>query len=300
MGVVMKQHFLLALIFLLLSGCDLLSPPETTLIYITYFGNGNDSGTVPVDNNKYENNASVTILDKGTLSKTGYVFLYWNTNPDGTGVSYDPGNYDRIQINNDISLYAIWGLTYAVSFNTNGAEEILPIIGIIIGSRITKPDDPIKDGYSFDAWYKDEQCNESWDFITDFVTDNITLYAKWTISQDEILYQYEVANISHLKLGYDLILSWDNPADSNFYCARVIPGGYEWADSDMLNLSEGASTYHALNYANVEYFIIKTIDKDGNVSDGVKYFTNTSDMPKTYTVSFNVNSGSEIAPIVTL
>jgi len=75
---------------------------------VTYFSNGADSGTRPVDATNYEDDADsqAVVLGKNTLSLTGSTFQEWNTSPDGSGTSYQPG--DIININSDISLYAQW------------------------------------------------------------------------------------------------------------------------------------------------------------------------------------------------
>ena len=56
------------------------------------------------------------------------------------------------------------------------------------GTKLTKPDDPIKEGYTFAGWYKDDELANEWDFDTDVVTEDITLYAKWTINQYTITF----------------------------------------------------------------------------------------------------------------
>ncbi|SHH66156.1 Listeria/Bacterioides repeat-containing protein, partial [Anaerosphaera aminiphila DSM 21120] len=74
---------------------------------VTYDGNTNDSGTVPVDtNNPYAKDSEVTVLPKGNLSKTGYTFKGWNTKIDGSGTSYKVG--DTFKITANTTLYAIW------------------------------------------------------------------------------------------------------------------------------------------------------------------------------------------------
>ena len=57
---------------------------------VTYNGNGNTGGTVPVDpNNPHALGATVTVLaNTGNLVDTGYSFSGWNTAPDGSGTSY--------------------------------------------------------------------------------------------------------------------------------------------------------------------------------------------------------------------
>lgn len=40
-------------------------------------------------------------------------------------------------------------------------------------------DEPIKIGYTFIGWYKEDSCINIWNFISDTVDTNMTLYAKW-------------------------------------------------------------------------------------------------------------------------
>jgi uncharacterized repeat protein (TIGR02543 family) len=160
-------------------GCDTPTVPEPKTAYyaVTYLGNGNSSGAVPVDTNKYPQGSSVTVLDKGTLARTGYVFLAWNTSQQGNGASYAPN--DTILIGSNISLYAMWDSIHTVTFDCNGGSEIQSVLGLLSGKKITKPDNPEKQGFVFEGWYKDAQYGEAWDFDNDVVNNNITLYAKW-------------------------------------------------------------------------------------------------------------------------
>ncbi|MDR0744688.1 MAG: InlB B-repeat-containing protein [Holosporales bacterium] len=294
----MRRYLLLGLAAILLIGCEISNPPEPTYYSIAYFGNGNDVGTAPIDSNKYTQGSSAAVVYKGTLSKTGYVFSSWNTSPQGTGISYNPK--DIIIINDDISLYAIWNLvvTYTVTFNTNGGGEIQPIAGLQSGSKITEPDDPVKEGFTFDGWHKNADLTELWDFENDVVTDSIKLYAKWT--QNKIIYPHEIINISHIKLGNAVIVSWTNPNDENFSHVRIIPAEFEWAESDMLDKEPGISSYSMLDYLGVEYITIKSIDKNGNISNGVKYYFDPKNNPDALTVTFERNGGSSVQSITGL
>ena len=62
---------------------------------VTYDGNGNTGGTVPVDaSSPYLQGATVTVLgNTGTLVKTGYTFAGWNTAANGSGTSYTAGSH---------------------------------------------------------------------------------------------------------------------------------------------------------------------------------------------------------------
>ncbi len=58
---------------------------------------------------------------------------------------------------------------YTVTFDSKGGSEVLPQ-SIEEGGRAN---------YDFSAWFKEDACINEWDFNTDTVTKNITLYAEW-------------------------------------------------------------------------------------------------------------------------
>jgi uncharacterized repeat protein (TIGR02543 family) len=67
---------------------------------------------------------------------------------------------------------------YAVNFNTNGGTAVSSIYAKQ-NSAITAPANPTKTDYTFQGWYKEPECINEWNFSTDTVTGDITLYAKW-------------------------------------------------------------------------------------------------------------------------
>ena len=72
---------------------------------VTYNGNGNTGGSVPVDPNAYTNNATVTVLgNDGMLTKDGSSFGGWSI---PAGATYAPGS--TFQISTNTTLYAVWG-----------------------------------------------------------------------------------------------------------------------------------------------------------------------------------------------
>lgn len=75
---------------------------------VAYDGNGNTGGTVPVDENTYEEDEEVTVLgNTGSLVKTGYTFAGWNTAADGSGTDYAPAATFAMGSAN-VTLYAQW------------------------------------------------------------------------------------------------------------------------------------------------------------------------------------------------
>ncbi|WP_458120115.1 S-layer homology domain-containing protein [Paenibacillus sp. Z6-24] len=75
---------------------------------VTYSGNGSTSGTSPTDANIYRQGDTVTVAaNTGNLALSRHSFNGWNTQPDGFGTTYQPGQTLKIADQN-ITLYAIW------------------------------------------------------------------------------------------------------------------------------------------------------------------------------------------------
>ncbi|MDE7263207.1 MAG: InlB B-repeat-containing protein [Anaeroplasmataceae bacterium] len=72
-------------------------------------------------------------------------------------------------------------LVYTTEFNSNGGSSVQAQTNHK-GEKLTKPEDPIKEGHAFSGWYKDEDYDHEWRFLTDVVIENSTLYAKWEIN----------------------------------------------------------------------------------------------------------------------
>jgi hypothetical protein len=103
----MKKYCFAALLVLviILAGC---SGPDTEgkTFKILYYANG-AKGNVPVDNHPYISGENAVVRDENTLYKDGYKFQYWNTKPEGDGITYKVG--DTITVKNySIFLHAIW------------------------------------------------------------------------------------------------------------------------------------------------------------------------------------------------
>jgi len=69
--------------------------------------------------------------------------------------------------------------TYTVTFESNGGSNVQKITGITSGSKILKPTDPTKGTDAFDGWFKEIGLTNEWNFSSDIVTSDVTLYAKW-------------------------------------------------------------------------------------------------------------------------
>lgn len=111
---------------------------------------------------------------------TGYTFGGWYTDEAHT----QRFDFANTPVTVDTQLYASWTLqSYTVTFDVyQGDHANVPDQTIEYGTRITRPTDPVRTGYTFTDWYADEAHTLPFDFQT-IITDSVTLYAGWSTNQ---------------------------------------------------------------------------------------------------------------------
>ena len=160
----------------------------------------------------------------------------------------------------DITLYAKVEKGYWLTFESNGGSYVAPAFYANGTTAAAPTDDPTKLGYTFDGWYtvSDEK-------VTDFstITTAITLYAKWTASQ---------------QTKYTVIHFWENANDDkySFKESETKTG----ATGDKTNAT--AKSYPGFTAQTITQQDIKG---DGSTIVSVKYKRNV------YEVKFYSNSG---------
>jgi uncharacterized repeat protein (TIGR02543 family) len=165
----------------------------TPVTYIvTYNGNTNTSGNVPIDGSSpYASGSTVTVLGNSSspaLEKSGFIFAGWNTAANGSGISYSQGN--TFTINANRTLYAQWAPFYTITYNGNtNTSGNVPTDGsspYTSGSNVTvlgNSGSPAleKSGFTFAGW--NTIANDSGISFsqgnTFTVYANTTLYARW-------------------------------------------------------------------------------------------------------------------------
>lgn len=78
---------------------------------------------------------------------------------------------------NDVTI--ILSTDCVVTFRTNGGSELEELI-VQFGEKVSRPEDPVREGYKLEGWYTDIHMTEEWYFDEDTVAGNMSLYAKWT------------------------------------------------------------------------------------------------------------------------
>ena len=183
-----------------------------------------------------------TPITAPTLTREGYTFKGWDKEIPETMPA------------DNITVKAQWEINqYTIAFDTNGGSEITPITQDY-GTKITAPDKPTRKGYTFKGWDKE--------IPKTMPAENITVKAQWEINPYTITFDTnggsEIAPITQ-DYGTE-ITAPDNPTRK----------GYTFKGWDK----EIPETMPAENM---------TVKAQWEINQ--------------YTIAFDTNGGSEIAPI---
>jgi len=112
-------------------------------------------------------------------TKEDYIFGGWYKD---NNIFNDEWDFATDVVNRDITLYAKWNVippnSFTVTFNSMGGSAVDTQI-VTDGNKVPKPANPTQNNLIFEGWFKETALTNEWDFATDVVTANITLYAKW-------------------------------------------------------------------------------------------------------------------------
>ena len=86
-----------------------------------------------------------------------------------------------------------------ITFDSDGGSEIQSI-EIQKGTKISMPNDPVKEGYTFIGWYLND---EKWSFIGYIVTEDMTLKAKWEEKEYTVIFASDNNIISEKKQKFN-------------------------------------------------------------------------------------------------
>ena len=154
---------------------------------ITFNGNGNTSGTNLSVEKDYGTSISYPTAQEMSIEKTGYTLKAWNTEPDYTGESFEPGS--SLTVTEAKTYYAEWQIaTYSISYNANGGSNPPSTTTAEYGTTVTiaPTDSMTKTGHTFIAWNtKADGSGQSYAPGTSFTipAQDLTLYAQWEINK---------------------------------------------------------------------------------------------------------------------
>lgn len=132
---------------------------------VSYDANNSPTGSSVMcsDPNLYTSEDAVTIMDRevlfplmGNIVNFGYNFTGWNTEPDGTGTDYAPGQ--ETSLTGNLYLYAKWEEKEPVTLTYiyNDEEGRTDSAQVIPGANTAFPNASRK-GYRLKGWYEDEE-----------------------------------------------------------------------------------------------------------------------------------------------
>ena len=151
-------------------------------------------------------------LQSNVPTRTGYTFVKWTTNKDGTGTAYQPGSqysYNRDSDGGTVTLYAVWTpWKYTVRYDKNVPASSSSQTVSNMPADQTKTEEvnltlssnkPVRNGYIFNGWQAqingkavDYQPGATLSYDPDVKGSVITLKAKWTAWKHTIHYDKNV------------------------------------------------------------------------------------------------------------
>ena len=95
-----------------------------------------------------------------------------------------------------------------ISFNSNGGLEVADL-SVEYNGKVVAPPDPTISGYTFGGWYIDNYTFENlFDFTNTSITENLTLFAKWTINSNTVTFNSQGGSeVTSITAEYNSILT---------------------------------------------------------------------------------------------
>ena len=145
-------------------------------IYTVYFYENGGSGTVP-ETMYVISGDSITLPDKGNLTRSGYIFGGWNSHYDGKGTDYAVGS--TYKPTDNVGISAKWIPTFTITFNARGGS-VSPTSGVTSADgTLSFLPNPTKDADDiFGGWYMEVWGGTAVTTNTVFSRDTI-VYAQW-------------------------------------------------------------------------------------------------------------------------
>jgi len=224
-------------------------------------------------------------LSENIFKRSGYAFMGWSTKPS-------PGVLDKIiknkavishrdlgisevnNINQEVTLYAIWRKVFTVSFDSNGGNPV-DSMTYTYGKSMKLPT-PKKTGYTFAGWYTNSEFTKKIDSITSTKKSDYNLVAKWTANKYTIAFNKNSSSAT----GTMSALSMKYNTPKELIKNKFVRKGYKF---DGWNTKKDGSGTPYANKAEVSN-LTSTSGKQ------VTLYAQWSKAP--YTITYNVNGGT--------
>ena len=292
-------------------------PADVSMLSITgdyeviYLPGTYGTGSAVTDMKPHNN---ILTLRGALFTRAGYTQVGWATVDGGEKVY---GFEDIYTKNEALTLYPVWNTNkYTITFDTNGGSEIAPITQDY-GTEITAPDNPTRKGYTFKGW--DKEIPET------MPAENITVKAQWKINQYTITFDTnggsEIAPITQdygteitapdkpTRKGYTF-KEWDKEIPKTMPAENItVKAQWEINQYTITFDTNGGSEIAPIT----QDYGTEITAPDNPTRKGYTFKGWDKEIPKTmpaenitvkaqweinqYTIAFDTNGGSEIAPI---
>lgn len=178
------QFTCLSFILTAFNGC--INESDGNCLKVSYSLNASDAeGSAPVDSRRYAENSLVTVL--GTdATRPNHTFTGWNTEADGSGTTYFPG--DEFEVISNVTFYAQWEAIPEVQviYSPNGLGGGVQHIDFVLSGseytvRLNTDIGIAKPEYNFVGWNtaSDGSGTTYQPGNVIVITEDIILYAQW-------------------------------------------------------------------------------------------------------------------------
>ena len=292
-------------------------PADVSMLSITgdyeviYLPGTYGTGSAVTDMKPHNN---ILTLRGALFTRAGYTQVGWSTVDGGEKVY---GFEDVYTKNEALTLYPVWNTNkYTITFDTNGGSEIAPITQDY-GTQIAAPANPTRKGYTFKGW--DKEIPET------MPAENITVKAQWEINQYTITFDTnggsEIAPITQdygtqiaapanpTRKGYTF-KGWDKEIPETMPAENItVKAQWEINQYTITFDTNGGSEIAPIT----QDYGTEITAPDNPTRKGYTFKGWDKEIPETmpaenitvkaqweinqYTITFDTNGGSEIAPI---
>lgn len=241
-------------------------------------------------------------LRSNVPTRTGYTFVKWTTNKDGTGTAYQPGSqysYNRDSDGGTVTLYAVWTpWKYTVRYDKNVPASSSSQTVSNMPADQTKTEEvnltlssnkPVRNGYIFNGWQAqingkavDYQPGATLSYdVDDKDGSTIILKAQWTAWKHTVHYDKNV------------------PANSSSQTVTNMPEDQTKTFDEKLNLSTKIPKREGYNFRGwlLEYGTAIAVVSPGTAyerdQNGGTYVLKAQWEPWKHTVHYDANGGDQ-------
>ena len=241
-------------------------------------------------------------LQSNVPTRTGYTFVKWTTNKDGTGTAYQPGSqysYNRDSDGGTVTLYAVWTpWKYKVQYDKNVSADSSSQTVSNMPTDQTKTEEvvltlssnkPNRNGYIFNGWQAqingkavDYQPGAKLSYdVDDKDGSTIILKAQWTPWKHTVHYDKNV------------------PANSSSQTVTNMPEDQTKTFDEKLNLSTKIPKREGYNFVGwfLEYGTAIAVVSPGTAyerdQNGGTYVLKAQWEPWKHTVHYDANGGDQ-------